>query len=176
MFSPASLFAQPRAPVGRIVWLAIGVRFVQKSLWCWLFFTELSLTLFVLWSKCQSPTCSISSAESPVRQFSISLRVGPWRNGEFKDELLRDGPWRNGEFRDEGAGCALLGVEPLGDELIVGRGDELGPCLGFPLLAVVDCKEERAWKPFILMVFTFTVLTDLLSISRFHHFHFASSL
>ena len=89
---------------------------------------------------------------------------------------MTDGPFRNGEFRDEGAGCALLGVEPLGDELIVGRGDELGPCLGFPLLAVVDCKEERAWKPFILMVFTFTVLTDLLSISRFHHFHFASSL
>ena len=76
---------------------------------------------------------------------------------------MRDGPCRNGEFRDEGSGCALLGVEPLGDELIFG---ELGPCLGVPLLPVVDCKEGRAWKPFILMVNTFTVLTDLLSISR----------
>ena len=75
---------------------------------------------------------------------------------------MRDGPCRNGEFRDEGAGCALLGVEPLGDELIVGGGDELRPCFGFPLLAVVDCKEGRAWKPFILMVNTFTVLRDLL--------------
>ena len=67
---------------------------------------------------------------------------------------MRDGPCRNGEFRDEGAGCALLGVEPLGDELIVGGEDELGPCLGIPLLAVVDCKEGRAWKPFIFMVNT----------------------
>ena len=89
---------------------------------------------------------------------------------------MRDGPCRNGEFRDEGAGCALLGVELLGGELIVGGGDELGPCLGVPLLAVVDCKEGRAWKLFILMVNTFTVLTDLLSISRYHHFHIASSL
>ena len=57
---------------------------------------------------------------------------------------MTDGPFRNGEFRDEGAGCALLGVEPLGDELIVGGGDELRPCFGIPLLAVVDCKEGRA--------------------------------
>ena len=67
-------------------------------------------------------------------------------------------------------------MELLGDELIVGGEDDLGPCLGVPLLAVVDCKDGRAWKPFILMVNTFTVLTDLLSISRYHHFHFASSL
>ena len=42
-------------------------------------------------------------------------------------------------------------MEPLGGELLVGGGDELGPCIGFPLLAVVG----RAWKPFILMVNTF---------------------
>ena len=152
MFSPASLFAQPRAPGEKIVWVAIGDGFVQKSVWYWFFFTELSLTLFVLWPKWWSPTCSISSAESPVRQFSISLREGPWRNGEFRDESLKGGPCRNGEFRDEGACCALLGVEPLGDELIVGGGDDLGPCLGVPLLAVVDCKEGRPWKPFITVL------------------------
>ena len=68
-------------------------------------------------------------------------------------------------------------MEPLGDdELIVGGGYELGPCLGVPLLAVVDCKECPGWKPFILMVKTFTVLTDLVSIFGYHHFHFASSL
>ena len=74
---------------------------------------------------------------------------------------MRDGPCRNGELRDEGSACALLGVEPLGDELTASGGDEPGPCIGFPLLAVVG----RAWKPFILMVNTFRVLTDLLSIS-----------
>ena len=85
---------------------------------------------------------------------------------------MRDCLCRNGEFKDEGVGCALFG-----DELnIVGGGDELGPCLGVPLLAVVECKDGRAWKPFILMVNTFTVLTDLLSISGHHHFHFESSL
>ena len=147
MFSPASLFAQPRAPWEKIVWVAIGVWFVQKSVWYWFFSTELSLTLFGLWPKWWSPTCSISSAESPVRQFSISLREGPWRKGEFSDESLKDGPWRNGELRDEGVGWALLG-----DELIVGGGDDLGPCLGLPLLAVVDCKEGRPWKPFITVL------------------------
>ena len=65
------------------------------------------------------------------------MREGPCRNGEFREELLTEGPGRNGELRDAGAGCALLGVELLGDDLIVGGGDELGPCFGFPVLMVL---------------------------------------